>query len=400
MNTKISFDEVAQKPIRVITCIYAIVKAVSYAALGSPYTMHRIGVGAVMIFFVLAVTETERLTRRQHSVIVPMLLVITELIFIAAMGGDRLTYYFLVGVPLLSLLYADISGIFIVMVLTAAIVGIMVFGLEIYLMRYSSFENELFSFIGMIVLYALFFLLSRYSINALIIARNSAEKEAIKKQEEAQFMADYTKTLESGYREMRKFRHDHLNLLHGFAGFIDGDNKEGIKEYLKKNLVVAENSLKVLDKNVEVLQPINIPELKGLLAVKFAQAQSGGIEVGIDIPQPIEDIPLERTDLCRIAGILIENATEELLGSTECERKLLEFGIMYNEGNILIVCANSCKTPPPIEKIFSENYSTKGESRGLGLYNVKRICEKSGNAWVSAHTEDEDKFTVTVTICN
>jgi len=391
LKENVSFSAVAKNPVRFITTVYAVIKAVSYALLDSPYTLHRFGAGGVLILAVFILTALPKLSRRQLAISVPMTTVIIELVFIALMGGDRLAYYFLMGVPLLSLLYVDIKGFFSVLLLILAITAIMVFGLDIHLIRYSSIEDELFSFIGMGVLYALFFLLSRYSITTLISAQEAAETEA-------QFLADYTKALETGYNEMRKFRHDHLNLLNGFAGFIDGGNQEGIKEYLQKNLDVAEKSLKVLDKNVETLQVINIPELKGLLAVKFAQAQSMGIEVAIDIARPVENIPLERTDLCRIVGIMLENAVEEIVGNEEHERKLLEFGIILNEGNIAIICANTCKNPPLVEEIFNEDYSTKGENRGLGLYNLKQICKKSGNAWVSAHTEDEGVFTLTVTI--
>jgi two-component system sensor histidine kinase AgrC len=220
--------------------------------------------------------------------------------------------------------------------------------------------------------------------------------QTIQKQTEAQLLTDYTKTIESGYNEMRKFRHDHLDLLHGFVGFIDEGNT-AMREYLQKNLNIAEKSLKVLDKNIESLQAIKIPELKGLLAVKFAHAQSEGIEVKIDIAEQVEDIPLERTDLCRIVGIMLENAIEELL-TGGYERKLLEFGILLNSGNIVLMCRNTCKTPPPIQKIFTENFSTKGKHRGFGLYNLKQICKKSGNAWASAHANKKDMFTITITV--
>jgi two-component system sensor histidine kinase AgrC len=110
----------------------------------------------------------------------------------------------------------------------------------------------------------------------------------------------------------------------------------------------------------------------------------------------VQDIPLERTDVCRAAGILVENAIDELL-TGGYERKLLEFGIILSTGNVAMICTNTCKNPPPIEEIFKENFSTKGTGRGLGLFNLKQICKKNGNAWVSAHSDD-GMFTVTVTM--
>jgi len=224
-----------------------------------------------------------------------------------------------------------------------------------------------------------------------------ANIEGIQKQAEARFIGAYTKNLEARYNEMRKFRHDHLSLLHGFAGFIDNETRRDLKDYLQKNLDIAEKTLAVLDKAVECLQPINIPELKGLLAVKFAEAQACGIDVNVDVAMPVEDIPLERTDLCRIAGIMVENAVEEMQFH-DYERKLLQFGIVLNGDDTVIICANTCWNPPPIEAIFKKDFSTKGEGRGLGLYIIKQICAKNGNAWVAAHTEDDGMFTITITI--
>ena len=206
----------------------------------------------------------------------------------------------------------------------------------------------------------------------------------------------YTKKLEDAYSEMRRFRHDHLNMLYGLAGYVDNSNTIAFEQYLNENLVIAKEALHDLDKAMDCLKFIHIPELKGLLSIKFAQAQSRNIEVELDITKPVHKIPIERTELCRIVGIIVDNAVDELL-SQNYERKVLSFGIIIDASDILIICANTCKTSPPIEIIFSEGYTTKGAGRGLGLYNLKQTCKSCGNVLLSAYVED-DIFTIIATI--
>jgi len=98
-----------------------------------------------------------------------------------------------------------------------------------------------------------------------------------------------------------------------------------------------------------------------------------------------------------MVGIMVENAVEEMTAN-DYDRKLLQFGIIHKNDNVFIVCTNTCKNPPPIEKIFTKDFSTKGANRGLGLYNLREMCNKCGNAWVSAHVEDEDTFTIAITV--
>jgi two-component system sensor histidine kinase AgrC len=208
-------------------------------------------------------------------------------------------------------------------------------------------------------------------------------------------LKEYTKSLEKAHNETRRFRHDHLNMLSGLLGYVDTANP-GFEEYLKENMLEAKEALKALDQTIDCLQFIHIPELKGLLAGKFAMAGAKGIEFKLDIPKPVKAIPLDLLSLCRIVGIMVDNAIEELL-SEGVSSKTLSFGIVIDYDDTLIICANACKTPPPIQEMFTKNYTTKGFNRGLGLHSMSRTCESCGNVAVSAHTEN-NIFTIVAAI--
>ena len=209
-------------------------------------------------------------------------------------------------------------------------------------------------------------------------------------------LENYTRYLENAYTDMRTFRHDHLNLLYALVGYTEKDSSEDLKEYLKQNIDLAQNAVNEMAAAMDSLRFIHIPELKGLLSVKLAQAQGRGIEVELDITNPIDDISLSRVNLCRLAGIIVDNAIDELLAE-EYENKVLKFGIIPDGDDILIICSNTCKSIPPIEKIFEKGYSTRGKNRGLGLSNLKHICEENKNVLPAVHIEN-GYFTLIVTV--
>ena len=149
---------------------------------------------------------------------------------------------------------------------------------------------------------------------------------------------------------------------------------------MSKNISAAKEALSILDHTLDRLKFIHLPVLKGLLYSKLSSAQNKGIDVVLDIPKPVDNIPLDIILLCRIVGNIVDNAIEELL-SEDYTHKHLNFGILIEDNNnILIICGNTCTTPPNIDEIFDETYTTKkGINRGPCLYPNSDFfeCHKS-----------------------
>jgi len=222
----------------------------------------------------------------------------------------------------------------------------------------------------------------------LMMASNSLSQQ---KQAEADFknkaeqeLADHTRQLEQAYNSMRSFRHDYRNLLSALMGY---DNMEELKSNLSKHLGYADEALENLDSVEGRLNLINMPELKGLLWVKCAQAQTQGIDVELDIAEPVYGIPLNTEDLCRMVGVVVDNAIEELMAH-DYNPKVLKLSIVDDEGDIIIDCSNPCQTAPLLKKIFDKGYSTKGPGRGIGLFNLKKIREKNANVSYTVRIAD------------
>ena len=85
--------------------------------------------------------------------------------------------------------------------------------------------------------------------------------------------------------------------------------------------------------------------------------------------------------MCRILGILIDNAIEACLG---CETKVISIKFLrdkYNNRNLIIIENPYKNYLIDVKKIYEKGFSSKKDksSHGLGLWKVKQILSKNKN---------------------
>jgi two-component system sensor histidine kinase AgrC len=192
----------------------------------------------------------------------------------------------------------------------------------------------------------------------------------------------YANMIEESLENIRAFRHDYRNILMCISGYISSNNMEGLKKYFYENLV----NDKYINNNVYGLINIKNTHVKGLINIKSAKASSLGLDLNLNIENEIENFLLKDIDICKILGILIDNAIE---ASTESSRKVINIDILNNKERISIIVSNSFKTKPEINKIFEKGYSTKGNDRGLGLDIVRKLNKKYHNMNMNTYIKDD-----------
>lgn len=248
-------------------------------------------------------------------------------------------------------------------------------------------NNELVKING--ILFLAYFILLMIIMHVLI-KNITKEIEYKNKQMQLENLQQYADNLEKMYTEMREFRHDYLNVLSSFAGYIDNEDMDGLKKHFNDKILPFSNGIQSKDFKISLLKNIKIPELKGIVSSKIIRAQELNIDVVIDIPEPIEEINMDIIDLTRCMGILLDNAIE---AAEKTDKQYVMTAIADREEYIIIEVENSCnKDVQTIDKMFEKGFSTKGENRGIGLSNLKEILkEYKENVYVETLIKD-NKF--------
>ncbi|MBE6050802.1 MAG: GHKL domain-containing protein [Clostridium sp.] len=204
----------------------------------------------------------------------------------------------------------------------------------------------------------------------LINVINISNKQELIDKENKQ-LKDYTNMLESMSSDLRRFKHDYVNILYTLGDYINEEDIHGLQEFYRTELLPESNKIVNRDKYISLLKNIKIMPLKALISSKILIAQSHGIETRIEIFEEIDKISIKTIDICRIIGIFLDNAIE---ATSLCEKKFIHFAAIKNDDNVIIVILNSCsKDCPPIYKLYENNFTTKGGNHGIGLKFVKEL---------------------------
>ena len=238
------------------------------------------------------------------------------------------------------------------------------------------------------------FLFIIYFISTISITAfygNYAKKELVNnhRQEELVQLKEYTDNLENMNNEMRKFKHDYINIISTINGYIDEKNINELEKYFNENIIPLSENINSNNTKLGLLQHVKVTGLKGLLSSKVVQAQSKEIDMFIDVAEDIDRMDMDIIDLCRIIGVLFDNAIEATIN---CSEPSIKFGIINRKNSVVVVIINSCEiNTPPIYKMFEKGFSTKRSNRGVGLSNVKEIVNKKYTN-VSLNTSMENQL--------
>ena len=172
---------------------------------------------------------------------------------------------------------------------------------------------------------------------------------------------------------LRAQNHEFMNKLQTIAGLIQLDESDKALEYIFHTTgvrgTVTDNLSKIKD-----------PSIQGLIFAKYNKADEMKIKFEVDENSNLKFIPkdIRVQDILTIIGNLLENSIEEV--------KLIEDGYIYigifQDEKIKIVVKNNGREIDDNfkEEIFKRGFSTKGDLRGFGLYNITNIIESlNGN---------------------
>lgn len=233
-------------------------------------------------------------------------------------------------------------------------------------------------FVSVIVFLSLvILLLSAFALREMKYKRKLQEIEAY---------YEYTLRIESINNEMRKFRHDYVNILTTLSDYIREDDMPGLRKYFNENIVPMKDKLKTRSIKMNGIEKLKVREIKGLITTKIIQAQEKRIPISIEVPDEIDRIDMNTVELSRIIGIIVDNAIE---ASENLEEPLINIAFIDNEESVTFIVMNKCSNDiPKIHELFEQVFSTKGDNRGLGLSTLKELTDSNENVLLDTVIEN------------
>lgn len=290
--------------------------------------------------------------------------------------------YILKGIytSLVSLLILKIFNIKIVLELLKKLIGIFeekinyfLFGILIlsflgfYIMSYynafnKTFNGYAFSFVLVSIFVLMFALLIREFFKNK--TKDEEQKQLLKIMEDYELMLEKTK----------ENRHEMVNNLL----VLKGEKNKNTKKYndLLNGIIEQYDNKKMSSYSGLYKLPSG---LKGIVYYKMASIKGNDVNFRTIISDKMYDeFNNFETKIyykvCKIMGILIDNAVEASINSKE--KTLLIYIYEQCNGNIVISIENSYNALLNIHDINKRGYSTKGKNRGLGLFIANRTIEE------------------------
>ncbi|MGX4687449.1 GHKL domain-containing protein [Vagococcus sp. JNUCC 83] len=228
-----------------------------------------------------------------------------------------------------------------------------------------------------------------YNSTQSISSSQELKIEVEKQKLEVKYMNEYAKQIAKQYNEIKKFKHDYVNILSSLDYFIQSNDMEKLALYYKD---VIRPTQELLDKNsfnFKELSNIKSDELKSILAIKMLLAKDQDVFVQMEVPDVIPDnLPVDFVVLIRMIGILFDNSIEEVVHIPDGK---IEVGLFAVGDDYLFVIKNSIRNnTPALHQLEIEGFSTKGDDRGLGLSNLRELSKRQ--KYLMLETVMTDKF--------
>lgn len=210
----------------------------------------------------------------------------------------------------------------------------------------------------------------------------------IEKESEAKNAAETIRQLDKLIQAIRKTRHDYNHHVQTIYGLLEVNAYEMARDYIRKlhlNIITPAQLVKT-----------DNPGITALLYAKAGLAEAKGLNFDLQVDCSLKEIPLTTMEMNSVLGNLLDNAIEAADEKGEGETVRLE--ISTEPGQYQFIVANTGNPIPQqtISQIFEENFTTKGQNRGLGLTIVQEITEKySGTIKVNS-TKEETIFTLII----
>ncbi|WP_105146424.1 GHKL domain-containing protein [Streptococcus suis] len=238
---------------------------------------------------------------------------------------------------------------------------------------------------NVLLIYFILFTVSMLYLNYQKKEKQDKEIQELKDKQLAD-LGRYSRHVESLYKEIRSFRHDYTNILISLNEAIKEEDIVAIRTIYSE--VIADSDRKFYDGKYDIARLSNIqnPAVKSLLSSKMLEAQKKGIAISVEVDAEIEPPALELIEFITILSILLDNAID---AAEQCVNGNIVFAYFQEDDRKIVVVENTTvEDKVSTNHIFEYGHSTKGDSRGIGLANVKAILDNYPKFSISTNSSN------------
>lgn len=215
--------------------------------------------------------------------------------------------------------------------------------------------------------------------------------------------SEYVRNMETVMKVIRKEKHDlnnHLSILIMLCQQRNEDTLDRVVEYSKKLLELPNIS------DYKFYNTGNI-FMDGLLAVKNNIAAENGIHFEADFEETLDQTFVDPIDLTSILGNILDNALDtHILSPNGNPNPIVSiYAFRSLEKGALDISISNNGIPIPedhLKKIFTENFTTKGDAtrkeRGFGLTIVEQLVRKNKGSIAVKSDETGTEFLVSLPV--
>nr|WP_162990722.1 Spo0B domain-containing protein [Maliibacterium massiliense] len=171
---------------------------------------------------------------------------------------------------------------------------------------------------------------------------------------------------------LRAQRHDFLNHLQVVYGLMEMGEYASASDYIKRVYKDIRDVSRVLR--------TASPAINALLQAKSITCQDKGIALDLVIESPMDALPMEDWQMCRVLSNLIDNAVDATLELPAGAARMMRVVLREDETHIRFCVENNGAAVPAqvAAHMFHAGFSTRGEGRGMGLAIVHEEVTRAG----------------------
>ena len=183
--------------------------------------------------------------------------------------------------------------------------------------------------------------------------------------------------------------HENKSQLKRLRNKIDKENKEAI-EYID---MILDTRIKNNEKILNKTKIIPDSDLKVLIDSKIMTMEEKNINNKLHVDKEVKTIDLIEIDqllmedICKIAGVYLDNAIEAV---ETLDKKEIQLDLYKLDDFLCISVVNNYEGELELDKLYDIGYTTKDNDHGYGLPLVAEIVDNNKNLSKETHVNEEN----------